>query len=606
MATTPVHVLAPSGLTLTLKVFAEGSDTELHSSSMTEETNRLGLYVASVTEALAGLHYGIVLTGAGDLITNGVLDLQDDTDIYRMGDPTDSFEDVQDLVSRQVVYEEGAIWIDTNNGSAGAVDFVNGTSRNPVDNIADANTLAVSLGFTQFKVAPLSVITFAATQASQNFFATNAIIALGGQNINFSQFIGAVISGVSTGAANFDKCMVGTSTIGPSKLSECGIMGVVTCASAGNFFFDQCFGSTADPVIDMGAAVGNTSLFLQGYKGELEIRNLGQTGTDVVNFSGDGHLILASSCVGGTVNIRGNVNFTNNGSGVTVNQDARFELSRILADAVAFNGADIALIVADTNELQVDWVDGGRLDLIIDAILVDTGTTLDTKINDMQGATFSTATDSLEAIRDRGDVAWITSTLTAANVWTYGVRTLTDMPNTITIVSPVIGTTITFVRGDTISVTLTGLGDITSNLDLWFTAKVDKNDLDSAALIKISTGVGLEIINRAAAATAANGAITVLDATNGDITITLASIESAKVSDGGFYDVQVKKADSSIQTLTRGVFRMDLDITRDTGVAVSSPSSSPSTSPSSSPSTSASSSPSTSPSSSPSTSPSAT
>lgn len=42
------------------------------------------------------------------------------------------------------------------------------------------------------------------------------------------------------------------------------------------------------------------------------------------------------------------------------------------------------------------------------AILVDTGTTLDTKLNDIQGATFSSATDSLEAIRDRGDAAWTT------------------------------------------------------------------------------------------------------------------------------------------------------------------------------------------------------
>lgn len=44
----------------------------------------------------------------------------------------------------------------------------------------------------------------------------------------------------------------------------------------------------------------------------------------------------------------------------------------------------------------------------IAAILTDTGTTLDTKLNDIQGATFSTSTDSLEAIRDRGDAAWTT------------------------------------------------------------------------------------------------------------------------------------------------------------------------------------------------------
>jgi len=36
------------------------------------------------------------------------------------------------------------------------------------------------------------------------------------------------------------------------------------------------------------------------------------------------------------------------------------------------NSTQLAAIVADTNELQGDWVDGGRLDLILDAVLVDT------------------------------------------------------------------------------------------------------------------------------------------------------------------------------------------------------------------------------------------
>ncbi len=44
----------------------------------------------------------------------------------------------------------------------------------------------------------------------------------------------------------------------------------------------------------------------------------------------------------------------------------------ILDDATRFSGASIAAIVADTNELQTDWADGGRLDLIVDAVLVDT------------------------------------------------------------------------------------------------------------------------------------------------------------------------------------------------------------------------------------------
>jgi len=43
--------------------------------------------------------------------------------------------------------------------------------------------------------------------------------------------------------------------------------------------------------------------------------------------------------------------------------DVNGDLSAILADTTA--------ILADTNELQTDWVNGGRLDLIIDAVLAD-------------------------------------------------------------------------------------------------------------------------------------------------------------------------------------------------------------------------------------------
>lgn len=53
----------------------------------------------------------------------------------------------------------------------------------------------------------------------------------------------------------------------------------------------------------------------------------------------------------------------------------------------------------------------GKLDTVdtnVDAILVDTGTTLPATLTDIQGATFNTSTDSLEAIRNRGDAAWTT------------------------------------------------------------------------------------------------------------------------------------------------------------------------------------------------------
>lgn len=54
----------------------------------------------------------------------------------------------------------------------------------------------------------------------------------------------------------------------------------------------------------------------------------------------------------------------------------------VSADVAAVK-AETAAIVADTNELQGDWANGGRLDLIVDGILEDTGTTLDALIKDV-------------------------------------------------------------------------------------------------------------------------------------------------------------------------------------------------------------------------------
>lgn len=66
----------------------------------------------------------------------------------------------------------------------------------------------------------------------------------------------------------------------------------------------------------------------------------------------------------------------------------------------------------------------GKLDTVdtnVDSILVDTGTTLENHLTDIKGATFSGATDSLEAIRNRGDSAWITATTVDLNADQSGV-----------------------------------------------------------------------------------------------------------------------------------------------------------------------------------------
>ena len=83
-------------------------------------------------------------------------------------------------------------------------------------------------------------------------------------------------------------------------------------------------------------------------------------------------------------------------------------------------------ILEDTNETQTDWHEGGRLDLLLDSVLSRLGAWTGTGVNTVLGAfkailskvallpsdiggTGDPAADSVEALRERGDAAWITA-----------------------------------------------------------------------------------------------------------------------------------------------------------------------------------------------------
>ena len=80
MSTTPVQFTAPPGLTLTLELYADGSDTLANSpaDSCTEAANRDGFYTASVTEALAGEYLAVVKVG-GTALLHGWATMADTT-----------------------------------------------------------------------------------------------------------------------------------------------------------------------------------------------------------------------------------------------------------------------------------------------------------------------------------------------------------------------------------------------------------------------------------------------------------------------------------------------------------------------------------------------
>lgn len=237
-------------------------------------------------------------------------------------------------------YAGGAIWIDTANGTAGTTDFENGTVENPVDTIADANTLAASLNINRFRVAPGSTITFAASQDDQEFEGNGWTLALGGQSISDSHIVGADVSGIATGATapHFRECHMGACTLPPALLTDCGLANEITAGSVGTFILDGCYSEvagTSAPGWDFGAAVGSVNLNIRHYSGGIEIANMGSAGTDTMSLEGFGQLIIAATCSAGTVAIRGNFTVTDNaGAVLTLSDDARIDVAQINGEVV--------------------------------------------------------------------------------------------------------------------------------------------------------------------------------------------------------------------------------------------------------------------------------
>ena len=126
------------------------------------------------------------------------------------------------------------------------------------------------------------------------------------------------------------------------------------------------------------------------------------------------------------------------------------------------------------------------------------------------------------------------------------------------------GTTITVLRGDTITLIFAGLGSLANISKLYFTAKQFDDFADTDAVIQIEKTAGLLRINKAAAVTAANGVLTVTDANAGDVTITLAAVEAAKLEVYTYkYDIEiVRSSGTPVSTLTSGNLIISPDITK--------------------------------------------
>lgn len=128
--------------------------------------------------------------------------------------------------------------------------------------------------------------------------------------------------------------------------------------------------------------------------------------------------------------------------------------------------------------------------------------------------------------------------------------------------SVVSGSDITIHRGDTITISLADLGNVSSRTKLWFTIKGSLDDEDSESIILATEADGLVTIIGRDPVSGETCTVTVTDETTGAVTIVL-SAGAAKVLTlgSGKYDIQIKTS-TGVTTLTEGEFIVAADVTK--------------------------------------------
>lgn len=253
-------------------------------------------------------------------------------------------------------FENGSVWFDSSNGEAGTALGVGSISR-PSSVIADHRTIADANNLRNTTCIAGSLITLDQSYQNWNWLGTSGLITFNSQDCSGSTYFQMGITGICTGAVRqvVNNCgVIGPCTMPITNFLFSGFINTFTFGDRGDYLFERCNSAlTSTSSFDLaGDGATPTTAIFAGWEGELEFQNI--TSTDVIVITGRGKITINANCTGGNIRYYGDFIIVDNASGaVTTTEDT--------------NTANLVSILADTNELQGDWADGGRLDVILDA-----------------------------------------------------------------------------------------------------------------------------------------------------------------------------------------------------------------------------------------------
>jgi hypothetical protein len=151
MASTPVRMTAPAGLTLTAEIYALDGNTIVNGTpdSCTEATVAHGQYDFTVAEALAGFYRCNLMDGSDNLIATGIVYLEDtNTQRYVQDDMAQAMATLDGKTQQEALRYIAAMTAGKCTGAGtGTETFVglDGSTNRVQLTIASSNRTAVSL-----------------------------------------------------------------------------------------------------------------------------------------------------------------------------------------------------------------------------------------------------------------------------------------------------------------------------------------------------------------------------------------------------------------------------------------------------------------------------
>lgn len=200
----------------------------------------------------------------------------------------------------------GEVTIDAANGFSG-VSYPNGTPRRPVDNLADALSIASTRGLNQLNIignltidADVSDLTVVGQSQSKT-----SLIITAGANTSGTEFISSTLNGVLDGDNSIFQCALETVSGFDGIIRTSLLKGTLTLSGTNDAFILDCrsgiVGSTK-PIIDFNSS--GSGLVIRNYNGGIDFRN--KSGSE--NISCDFNSVnidIQDTVTGGNIDLRG-------------------------------------------------------------------------------------------------------------------------------------------------------------------------------------------------------------------------------------------------------------------------------------------------------------